>query len=228
MRKGGDLTLIKDAFAQLVIVGAGDHGRVMADVARSVGRTVIGFVQPSRFGGGQDPSEVDGIPMLGALDDPLSFSDVVDFVVALGANDARAAAYRECVARGWRPTILVHPTAIQLGGVRLGDGVQVCAGAIIGLQVVVGDNVIVNTAATVDHDGRIGSHAFIGPGAHLAGRVTVGKLAHIGVGATVREGCTIGDRAYVAAGAAVVTDVVTATRVAGVPARPMEPGQEDR
>lgn len=212
----------RDARPPLVIVGAGDHGRVMADLASTIGRAIVGFVQPTSEATTAHGTDTLGFDVLGSLDDELRTLAGVEFIVALGANAARARAFARCLERGWRPTTLVHPAAVQLGGARLGVGVQVCAAAVIGVAATIGDDVIVNTAATVDHDVRIGEHAFIGPGARLAGRVTVEPLAHVGIGAVVREGCTIGREAYVAAGAVVVGDVAGGTRVAGVPARMMD------
>jgi len=209
----------------LVIVGTGDHARVMADVARAGGRAMAGFVRPGPAAAADDPDAIDGLPVLAALDEGDAISGItgeIEFVVAIGANRLREQAFRQCLALGWQPAPLVHPTAVLLGGARIAPGAQICAAAIIGLAAEIGTDVIVNTAASVDHDARIGDHAFIGPGARLAGRVTVGEGAHVGIGAVVREGCTIGAWSYVAAGAVVVDDVPSGTRVAGVPARPMD------
>ena len=213
----------------LVIVGAGDHGRVMAEAASAAGHPAVGFVDPAQRVEGS-AAEVDGLPVLGALGDPQLRTRLdadTTFVVALGSNLRRQEAFAECQRLGWRPATIVHPSAILLGGSRIGDGSQVCAAAVIGVAAEIGADGIVNTAATIDHDGRVGDHAFIGPGAHLAGRVTVGEGAHVGIGAIVREGCTIGDWSYVAAGAVVVSDVPSRTRVAGIPARPMDRPPED-
>jgi sugar O-acyltransferase (sialic acid O-acetyltransferase NeuD family) len=209
----------------LVIVGTGDHARVMADVARAAGRAVAGFIRPGERSAAGDLDAIDGVPLLGALDggEPRpNIEGEVEFVVAIGANRVRDQAFRRCLALGWQPVALVHPTAILLGGAHIAPGAQVCAAAVIGLAADIGANVIVNTAASVDHDGRVGDHAFIGPGARLAGRVTVEEGTHVGIGAVVREGCTIGAWSYVAAGAVVVDDVPGGIRVAGVPARLMD------
>jgi serine acetyltransferase len=53
--------------------------------------------------------------------------------------------------------------------------------------------------------------------------VAVGERAHVGIGAVVIERIEIGSGALVAAGAVVVRDVPPGGRVAGVPARAMEP-----
>jgi sugar O-acyltransferase (sialic acid O-acetyltransferase NeuD family) len=201
----------------LVIVGAGDHGRVVLDILRSSGDAPDGFVEPGPVGSGQ----VDGLAIIGSLADPGWASAGTRFVVALGDNRARRDAFDRCLALGLSPVPAIHPTARLLGGAEVGPGAMVCAGAVVGLAARVGANAIVNTGATVDHDNDIGPHATVAPGAHLAGRVTLGEGAFVGIGASVRDGCTIGAWAFVAGGAMVVDDVPAAGRVAGVPARPM-------
>jgi sugar O-acyltransferase (sialic acid O-acetyltransferase NeuD family) len=210
---------------RLVIVGAGDHGRVLADLARACDHEPIGFVQP----GHADARSVDGLPIIGSLDDPAVWmTPGLGFTVGLGDNRERAAAFDRCLALGLAARSLVHPRAVVLGGAEIADGAQVCAGAVIGLAARIGPDVIVNTGATIDHDDVLDAHAFVGPGAHLAGNVTVEAGAHVGLGALVREGTRIGAWSYVAAGGVVIHDVPPSVRVAGVPARPMEGGLPPR
>lgn len=202
---------------RLVIVGAGDHGRVVLDILRSGGAAPDGFVEA----GPAASREVDGLPVIGSLAEPDWASPGTGFVVALGDNRARRDAFDRCLTLGLSPVAAIHPTARLLADAAVEPGAVVCAGALIGLAARVGANAIVNTGATVDHDDVIGRHATVAPGAHLAGRVSLGEGAFVGIGAAVREGRRIGEWATVAGGAMVVEDVPANARVAGVPARAM-------
>lgn len=206
----------------IVIVGSGDHARVVLEALQASGQTAVGFAEATA--GRSSGEVVSGLPILGSLDDAswLEPSGADAFVVAIGDNGVRRAAYEQCRALGLAAAPIVHPSATVLAGADVGPGSQVCAGAVIGLAARLGFDVIVNTLASIDHDCMIGDHAFIAPGVHLAGRVTIGEGARIGIGAVVREGIHVGDWATVAAGAAVVRDVQPHERVAGVPARLMD------
>lgn len=210
--------------SSVIIVGTGDHARVVSELVRAAGHVASGHVEP-------DATRLARIdwrgeaPLLGGLDDGDRWFDAhrgASFVVAIGANEVRRRAYERCLELGLRPIALVHPTAVVLGNASVAPGAQVCAMALIGVSARIEEDAIVNSMASVDHDGLIEAHAFIGPGARLAGRVRVGSGAHVGIGAIVREGTIIGDGALVAAGAVVVADVPSDARVAGVPARAMD------
>ena len=204
---------------RLLIVGTGDHARVIADLARAAGYDLGGFVEP-------DPTREASTSTLGDLERDLDWSVAHRddrFVVAIGANGVRRAAFERCVELGLVPEPVVHPSAVLLGGAVVEAGAQVCALAMIGVDARIGTDAIVNSMASIDHDVVLGAHAFVGPGARLAGRVQVGEAAHVGIGAVIREGTIIGSGALIAAGAVVVEDVPAATRVAGVPARQMKP-----
>jgi UDP-perosamine 4-acetyltransferase len=210
-----------EGLGPLVIVGAGDHGRVVLELLRAAGESPSGFVQPNREGA--EARGTDGLALIGNLDGPLTWVQPgMRFVVALGDNLLRRDVYQECLRLGLAPVAAVHPTATILAGARIEPGAMVCAGVVVGVAAQIGANAIVNTSSSADHDVSVGPHAQVAPGARLAGRVTVGEGAYIGIGSAVREGLTIGAWAVVAGGAMVVEDVPPATRVAGVPARPMD------
>lgn len=202
--------------SDLVIVGTGDHARVALETARALDLPVRCVVEP---GDRQPPPTVDGVPAAAGFD---GLAGRWDFVVAIGDNRVRADVFERAGAAGGVAATLIHPAATLLAGAEVGAGSHVCAGAVIGVAASIGRNVIVNTGAIVDHDVAVGDHAFLAPRSALAGRARVGAGAHVGLGAAVIEGRTIGAWSLVAAGATVIRDVAPSTRVAGVPARPME------
>lgn len=190
---------------RLRIIGAGGHGKVVADVAQACGYTDIAFVDqswPARTTHGR-------WTIIGkdTSDRPL--------FCAIGDNTIRAQ-----LADPAMP-VLIHPAAVVSQSAAFGSGTVLVAGVVVNADTTVGRGVILNTACSVDHDCVIGDFVHISPGARLAGNVHVGDGAWIGIGAVVREGVRIGKNAIVAAGAAVIEDVADNARVGGVPAKPL-------
>ena len=206
----------------LVLIGAGGHGRVVLDAARTQpDLKVVGFIEIDRA-----IQDIDGVPILG--DDAFlgsllarGISHGVVSVGAIGPEPRRAALFARMLAAGLSGAVVVHAQATVSPTSELGEGTVVLARAVVNPGARVGRNVIVNTAAIVEHDCAIGDHVHLSPGAILGGGVQVGEGAHVGIGATVIQGIHIGAGAMVAAGAVVVADVPAGARVAGVPARPM-------
>ena len=123
----------------LLIIGAGDHGRVVLDMARSLDLPLAGFIEPDA-GGRPRGAIVDRVPVLGDLAESESWITQFPrwrFVVGLGNNRQRKAAYSTALQLGLVPMSLVHPTAAVLGGAEVGPGSQICAGVIIGVASVV-------------------------------------------------------------------------------------------
>lgn len=190
----------------LRIIGAGGHGRVVAEIAEACGYTDIAFVDQSW------PTQTTNGPWAVVGEQP-SKTDLI--FCAIGNNATRA---RICDTTNDMPTI-IHPTAIISPTASLSAGTVAMPGVIVNAQTEIGQGAILNTACTIDHDCKIGNFVHISPGAHLAGNVHVGQETWIGIGAVVREGVRIGSNVIVAAGAAVVRDIPDHSRVGGVPAR---------
>ena len=206
----------------ILIIGAGGHGRVVADTLRAAGRFILGFLDASPAAAGR---LIDGLKVLGGDDLLGAFVPasvrLANGVGSVTAVDVRRRIYEEMVAAGYTFDVVRHPSAVISLSAVLGAGVQVMAGAILQPGVTLGDNTIVNTGVLVDHDCCIGRHCHLAPGAVLSGGVAVGDGCHIGTAAAVRQGVRIGDAAFIAAGAMIVNDVERGGRVAGVPGRPM-------
>jgi len=204
----------------VVVLGAGGHAQVVADVLLRSHETggeckPIGFLDddPRLLG-----SRYLGLEVLGPIVDLHRFAhDAV--VVAIGQNRIRARIFDAMMAQGERFVNAIHPSALLAPDVTLGRGAMICARVVVNPTSFIGDSVILNTGCTVDHHNEIGAHAHIAPGAHTGGNVRVGEGAFLGIGAVVIPGRTVGEWAVVGGGAAVVRDIPPHTTAVGVPAK---------
>ncbi len=207
----------------ILVIGAGGHGRVVADALRAAGKKVLGFLDSARHLHGK---YVGGLPVLGGdeclQDHPPASVGLANGIGSTTVTAARRQVYERLTAAGFEFETVRHPAAIIAPSVVLSAGAQVMAGAVLQPGVIVGEDTIINTGALVDHDCVIGSHCHLAPGVVLSGTVRVGDGCHIGTAASVIQGITIGPDALIAAGAVVVNDVSAGTRMAGMPARAME------
>lgn len=201
---------------KLAVVGAGGHGKVVADLAAALGRyREIVFLDDRAQG------SIDGFPVIGTtllLENSLSPKQY-DVAVAVGNNRIRRQIAEKAAALGFSLPVLIHPGAYVSPSATVGQGCVVMAKAVVQADSVLKDGVIVNTAATVDHDCLLDAFVHISPGAHLSGNTHIGEESWIGTGACSRQQIRIGSRATIGAGAVVVRDVSDGITVAGNPAK---------
>lgn len=200
----------------LAILGAGGHGKVVADAAICAGWSEIAFFDDSyastcRVG----PWNVVGTN----AEFRLRAGDFEGVTVAIGDSRTRLAWIDESLIKSSNLVSIVHPFSYVSRHAQIGAGSMILAGAVVNPFARLGRGCIVNSGATVDHDCELADAVHVSPGAHLAGSVRVGTCSWIGIGASVRQGIAIGAHVIVGAGAAVVHDVMDGQTVVGVPAR---------
>lgn len=209
---------------KLWIVGAGGHGKVVAELVRACGHAPIGAVdlRPEAIGRLAEPlgtririSQADffaHVERYGALPE-----EAEAVIIAVGDNRARLAVHRALAAVA-RPSF-THPQAVVSPSAGIGPGTVVFAGAVVHAAAIVGEAVIVNTRAVVEHDCRVGDGVHLSPGAILCGGVTVEDGAWVGAGSTIIPGVRVGAGAIVGAGAVILVDVPAGVTVVGNPGR---------
>ncbi|MCL2365833.1 MAG: acetyltransferase [Oscillospiraceae bacterium] len=199
---------------QYIIMGAGGHGAVVADMLYQRGFAVKGFLDD-----GVDVGvAVLGAQVLGKIKDCTNYPECM-FIIAIGNN-----ATRKKIAETYHLEYgsAIHPSVIIGDGVKVGRGSVLMAGAIINPRSTIGLHSIINTGAIVEHDNKIGDFVHVSPRSVLGGDVYVGYGTHIGIGACVKNGISICDDVIVGAGAVIVKDIVESGIYAGVPAKKME------
>ncbi|MDR1990055.1 MAG: acetyltransferase [Acidobacteriaceae bacterium] len=206
---------------KVIIVGAGGHGAVVADLLHAMRRAgadleLLGFVDD----GASEGAMAHGLRVLGGVAHLGTVAhDAI--VVAVGDNRARGRIFDAARHAGERFITAIHPSAVIAADASIGNGSMVCAGAIINPGTIIGPNVIVNTAASLDHHNVVGAHVHVAPGVHTGGEVRIGEGALVGIGAVITPRRQVGAWATVGAGAVVVRDVKADDLVVGVPAVPV-------
>lgn len=203
---------------RLLILGAGGHGRAVADLARACGFTVAGFTDRSSVAGSPGSPVLGTDAQLAAIIRP---QQIDGGVVGVGntALTRRAQLHDVLVAAGVPQPALIHPRAVASLSAEVGAGSVVFAGCVLGSGVRLGVNAVLYSGVVVEHECAIADHAYLSPGVILSGQVTVEAGAFLGAGAVVLPGVRIGNWAVVAAGAVVTADVPAGQTVMGVPAR---------
>jgi len=198
---------------RLVIVGAGGHGKVVADNALKNGYTDIVFVDDCAAGACM------GYLILGTTAEMEKLNDGrTDFVIGIGNNEARKRIAQKYDVHWVR---LIHPSA-QVGiQTAIGEGTVIMAGAIVNAGAKIGMHCIINSGAIVEHDNVIGNYVHLSPRATLGGAVQIGEQTHIGIGATVRNNTTVCKGCVIGAGAVVVKSITEQATYIGVPAEKM-------
>ncbi len=214
---------------RLVVIGGGEHARVVIEAARSRPDLweVSGFLDL------QSNSETErrlGVPRLGSDQEgrELSAGGNVVFVLGLAALDSRDARVKLTNAydsEGARWATIVHASAWVSPSVDVGEGVFVSAGALVNSGARIERHAVINTGAIIEHDVVIEEFSQVSPGAVIGGGARVGRNAYVGLGARIRDHVEIGEGAVVGMGAVVVASVPKEVVVVGHPARKQESGR---
>ena len=199
---------------QLVIIGAGGHGRVSQDIAKYTYRKIV-FL---------DDADVkhSNIKLVGKLDDCKKYIHNSDFFVAIGNNFVREKFFCELKELGATIVSLIHPNSVIAQGVNVGIGSIIMAGVVINADANIGYGCIINTCSSVDHDCVIGDFCHVSIGCHLAGTVNVGRRTFIGAGATVINNVNICTECMIGAGAVVVKSIDKSGTYVGIPAKELK------
>ncbi|MCR6477492.1 NeuD/PglB/VioB family sugar acetyltransferase [Variovorax sp. ZS18.2.2] len=174
---------------RLLIIGAGGHGRSVAEAVLLRNEYLLaGFLDDGV--GGQE--RLWDWPILGATSMLPACRGQVDVViVAIGSNSLREALHARIRAEGFAFATVIHPAAVVSPRAVVDKGCVVLAGAVIGTGAQLGEGVIVNSGAVVDHDCIVEPFAHLGVKAGMGGGSVLGRRAWMQVGASVLHGARV-------------------------------------
>lgn len=193
---------------KLIILGAGGHGRVAAEIAEQLGYSVS-FL---------DDKKSDNDKVIGRISDFKKYIDGYSFFVAIGNNELRKGLITELSKSGAKIATLIHPKSAVSANATIEKGTVIMAGAVVNSGSRIGEGCILNTCSSVDHDCDIADFTHISVGTHLAGNVKIGKESFVCAGATVINNVSICEKCIIGAGAVVIRDITESGTYIGVPA----------
>ncbi len=196
---------LRDAVA---VIGAGQHGRVVASVLEAAGVPVAGFYDDEAESWGRS---LESGTVLGPPDQIPAGSPAI---VAIGDNELRQRAVQRLDLE-W--ITVVHPFSWIHPAVPIGPGTVVCSGVTVQVGARIGAHVILNNSAGVGHDARVADFAHLTV-THLGGEAKADEGALLGVGSVVLPRVHVGAWSIVGAGAVVLSNVRPRSTVVGNPA----------
>ncbi|MDP2562117.1 acetyltransferase [Psychrobium sp. 1_MG-2023] len=199
----------------LAVIGASGHGKVVADLAVTLGFDVVFFddAYPSKL-------KVEHWPINGVFKDFINDNDLYcGAIVAIGNAKARESITNQLNELNIYTPILQHPSAIVSSYASIGGGSVIMPGAVVNAFASIGIGCIINSNAVIEHDCKLECFVHVCPCAAVAGGTIIGKRTWVGIGSNIRQLITIESDVLIGAGSVVVNDISKGTTVGGVPAK---------
>lgn len=196
----------------VVIIGAGGHAKVIAEIIERSNDKVIGFLDDNiRIG-----TEILNYKVLGNVDTIENMNKEYYYIIAIGNNDIRKKIYNKFKSIKYYTAI--DPSAIVSNSAKIGIGTVIMPNSVINSSSSIGKFCIINTSSIVEHDNYIEDFVHISPTATLSGTVKVHELSHIGTGAKIKNNININKKCVIGVGAIVVKDINEEGVYVGIPA----------
>jgi sugar O-acyltransferase (sialic acid O-acetyltransferase NeuD family) len=166
---------------KLLIIGAGGHGKVVAETALQSGQwDIAGFCDDTVPVGTIVMDDISIIARLSEIE-KISFDS---FIVAIGNNQIRKDIFLKLRSR-YQPATIIHPfTHVSVHSL-IEEGCVILPGAVISYGVKIGADCIIGSNVHIDHDGTIGAHCHIGNGS------SIGSNSYISPGHTTQTGLAL-------------------------------------
>lgn len=204
---------------KVVIIGAGGHAKVIADIIEKSGDEIVGFLDDNKEIG---TTIIKEYKVIGDLNNRFAMAvtkENLEFIIAIGDNRKREEISHSPNLKFYTA---IHPSA-QIGlDVEIQEGTVVMANSCINSSAKIGKHCIINTGSIIEHDNIIEDCVHISPNAALGGTVKIGENTHVGIGSIVKNNITICQNCIIGAGAVVVKDILEEGTYVGVPARGMK------
>lgn len=163
----------------LIIIGAGGYGRVIAEIAEQTEKyNNIFFLD--------DNSTYKRV--IGKCDTYIEHIDAdTEFFVAFGANEFRLNWLNTLIDKGANLATVIHKSAYVSPSAKIDVGTAVLPNAVINTNCVINKGVIVNCGAVIDHDCIIGEGTYVCLNAVIKAENKVPSLIKVEAGMVIEN-----------------------------------------
>ena len=113
----------------------------------------------------------------------------------------------------------IHPTALIMDNVEIGEGSFIGAYSILTTNIKIGPHAILNRGNHIGHDCKIGSFFSAMPGVIVSGDVIIGDVVYMGTNSSIREKLTIHSLCTIGMNSAVVKHIEQPGVYVGCPSK---------
>jgi sugar O-acyltransferase (sialic acid O-acetyltransferase NeuD family) len=185
-----------------VLIGNGGHAR---EVMAQMGIKLLRFV---------DDQYVDEDTL------PLSQFDPTKYAAMIAvANSKDRYDIAQRLPKETQFFTFIHPTALIMGDVEIGEGSFIGAHSILTTNIKIGNHAILNRANHIGHDCKIGSYFSAMPGSIVSGDVTIYSLVYMGTNSSIREKLSIHSLSTIGMNSAVIKNIEDSGTYVGCPAK---------
>ncbi|MCK9374079.1 MAG: acetyltransferase [Sulfuricurvum sp.] len=195
------------ALAEIFVYGTGGHGKVVADIARSCGYTLAGWIDDNPAAAAYTWETFRLSHPSGAI------------ALGIGNNTLREQILDKVSKAGYALPPLIHPSAVISPSATIDEGSVIMPLSVVNAEARICTGCIINSGAVVEHECLLEPFVHISPNAALAGGVRVKHHTHIGIGANCIQNLTVGAHSIIAAGSVLISDIPDYSLAAGVPAK---------
>jgi sugar O-acyltransferase (sialic acid O-acetyltransferase NeuD family) len=171
--------------SNLLILGAGGHGRVVAEAAELQGlwKNIV-FLDDR-----EDTETVLNHRIIGKLEEFERFAHQYQYaIVAIGDNEKRLELIEKLIKSGYEIPVIIHPKSWVSNYSLIGEGSVILAGAVVNTNTTLGKGCIININSCIDHDCTVEDGVHVCSGTVVRSLCRIGKLSYIGAGSCVKSG----------------------------------------
>ena len=172
----------------LLIIGAGGHGRCCLDIARDMNIfDKISFLDDKNIN-----EVINDCKIIGSIDEISSYyPEYTHIHIAIGNNSVRSKLLLQAKEIGYSLPILQHSSSVVSNYASINEGTIIFPHAVIEPNATIGKGCIITANTTINHDAMINDGCLIYSNSIIRPMSVIGSNTRIGSGCTITFGTDI-------------------------------------